>query len=129
MDPNNTNSGYLLGRLAAVIERMQQLALGEVNASVIDRFFSGASATPAAVFPRLLRGFQNHASKALDGEKTGGTARWLNNQSDDILSKLNSFPAYLELEQQGLFVLGYHHMRHWLWMSKEAREKWQAEQT
>jgi CRISPR-associated protein Csd1 len=125
MDPTNTNQGYLLGRLMAVIERMQQLALGDPNATVVDRFFSGASATPRAVFPRLLKNLRHHASKAKDADQTSGTARWLDGQADEILSKLEDFPAYLDLQQQGLFVVGYHHERHWLWMSKETRQQWQ----
>ncbi|MFO7898873.1 MAG: type I-C CRISPR-associated protein Cas8c/Csd1 [Planctomycetota bacterium] len=121
MDPKNQSPGYLLGRLLAVIERMQQTALGDVNASVVDRYFSGASATPAAVFPRLLKNLRHHARKAKDNDQTSGTAGWLDKQADEIASGLDGFPAHLDLEQQGLFVLGYHHQRHWLWMSKEDR--------
>ncbi len=121
MDPKNHAPGYLLGRLLAVIERMQQTALGDVNASVVDRYFSGASATPAAVFPRLLKNLRHHARKAKDNDQTSGTAGWLEKQADEIASELAGFPAHLNLEQQGLFVLGYHHQRHWLWMSKEDR--------
>lgn len=53
MDPNNNRSGYLLGRLMAVLERLQQVAQGDINATVIDRFFSAASATPRIVFTRF----------------------------------------------------------------------------
>lgn len=122
MDPNNTAPGYLLGRLMAVIERMQQLALHDLNASVVDRYFSGASASPAAVFPRLLKNLRHHARKAKDEPQTGGTTRWLENQVDEITVHLSSFPSHLNLEQQGLFVLGYHHQRNWLWTKKEDRE-------
>lgn len=37
----------------------------------------------------------------------------------------HGLPAHLDLEQQGLFVLGYHHMRHWLRMNGEERAKWE----
>ncbi|HEV7589720.1 MAG TPA: type I-C CRISPR-associated protein Cas8c/Csd1 [Longimicrobium sp.] len=135
MDPNNTNAGYLLGRLMAVLERLQQTALGNVNATVVDRFFSAASATPQAVFPRLLKNARHHARKAADAgdEKIKRTAGWLEGQIDQILSPIGArkpqvgsyytgFPAYLPLDQQGLFVLGYHQQRHWLWLPKETRE-------
>jgi CRISPR-associated protein Csd1 len=122
MDPSNSNPGYLLGRLMAIVERMQQAALGgDLNASVVDRYFSGASATPAVVFPRLLKGMRNHARKAKDDEKTAGTAAWLESEADRVAACLQGFPAHLNLEQQGLFVLGYHHERHWLWLPKEQR--------
>lgn len=122
MDSDNRNPGYLLGRLMAVIERMQQVALGDINASVVDRFFSGASATPQAVFPRLLKNLRHHARKAKDEAQSAGTAGWLEGQVDDIVAQLTAFPTHLDLEQQGLFVIGYHHQRNWLWMKKEDRE-------
>lgn len=122
MDPENTHPGYLLGRMMAVIERLQQLALKDVNTTVVDRYFSAASATPRAVFTRLLRGARHHARKALDDDKTKGFARSLENQLDAIAAtfdpKNNGFPAHLNLEEQGLFVLGYHQQRHHLWQKK-----------
>lgn len=152
MDPHNTQDGYLLGRLMAVIERMQQTALRDVNASVVDRYFSAASATPRAVFPRLLRNFRHHARKAKDDSdsKISGRARWLEKRADRILAGLNdktrqafdrwleggqgklalpqdAFPAHLPLEQQGLFILGYHHQRHWFFLGKQERARWAEE--
>jgi len=118
MDTTNKDIGYLLGRLLAVIERAQQLALGDVNATVIDRYFSGASATPGSVFPRLLKNMRHHISKARDGNY-GGTAVWLDRQADEIASQIDAFPAFLPLPQQGLFILGYHHQRHALWQKKQ----------
>lgn len=134
MDKKIDDPGYLLGRLMAVIERTQQVALGDVNATVVDRFFSGASATPRAVFTRLLKNMRHHVSKAKDDEKARGTAHWLDREADAILCQLGpqqtqyghvnkGLPLHLNLEQQGLFILGYHHQRHWLWQKKEDREE------
>jgi CRISPR-associated protein Csd1 len=126
MDPNNLNHGYLLGRLMAILERLQQLALGDPNASVVDRYFSAASASPRIVFVRLLKNARHHARKARDEAKTSGTARWLERLMDDIADqfdpKHNGFPAYLSLEDQGLFILGYHQQRHALWSRREDRQ-------
>ena len=127
MDPTNTSTGYVLGRLMAVIERIQQEAQGNVNASVIDRYFSGASATPGAVFPRLLKNTRNHIHK-IKGDKGEGGAVWMEKMLDEVLSGLDSFPSFIDLEQQGLFVLGYHHQRKWLWTSKEKRDVTETEQ-
>lgn len=130
MDPNNTNPGYRLGRLLAVLERMQQTALGDVGASVIDRFFSSASATPAAVFPRLLKNFRHHARKALDSDKPEDRRRagFLERDADEILAVVPVFPSFLPLEEQGLFVLGYHHQRHDFFVTREERERRRNEQ-
>ncbi|MHB1265842.1 MAG: type I-C CRISPR-associated protein Cas8c/Csd1 [Gemmatimonadaceae bacterium] len=130
MDPTNRQPGYLLGRLLAVIERLQQTALGDVNASVVDRYFAAASATPRAVFTRLLRNARHHARKALDEPTSAGTARWLEGMIDEIAAPFdpsaNGFPAHLDLEQQGLFMLGYHQQRHRLWMKRAERERTEA---
>lgn len=135
MDPNNTQPGYRLGRLMAVLERLQQTALGDVNATVVDRYFGAASASPQSVFPRLLKNARHHARKASDDPRGGSVAVWLDRQIGEILFPLGvqehrqglpytGFPRHLSLEQQGLFVLGYHHQRHWLWMSREERDEW-----
>lgn len=122
MDPNNTSPSYLLGRLMAVAERMQSAALGQdVNATVVDKLFGAASATPNAVFTRLMKGFRHHARKAKDGE-FARLANKLEKQADDILHLLvpdrHAFPPFLPLEQQGLFILGYHHQRYELFHPK-----------
>jgi CRISPR-associated protein Csd1 len=130
MDPNANSPGYSLGRLMAVLERLQALAINNANATVVDRFFGGASATPKAVFVRLLKNARHHARKAMDSE-SGGMAFRLERIIDELTGpfqpKTNGFPAHLDLEQQGLFVLGYHQMRKWLWMSNEERAVWEAE--
>ncbi len=136
MDPDNRSEGYVLGQLMAVFERLQQLAVGDPNASVIDRFFSGASASPRAVFVRLYKNARHHARKARDGGSAGLSFR-LERLIDELSDRFglsaravyphrNSLPSYLDQEQQGLFVLGYHQMRRWLWMNREERAAWEA---
>ena len=64
LDPDNTNKGYLLGRLFAAYEQAQTAALGRnVNATIKDKFYGAASAQPRKVFPLLDRGSANHLSK------------------------------------------------------------------
>lgn len=140
MDVENRSQGYVLGQMMALLERVQQAALGNIGATVVDRYFASASASPRAVFPRLMKNARYHISKAKDGE-TAGLAINLDRLLDELSSRIGaakaqgynvleyakSFPAYLPLEEQGLFVLGYHHMRKWLWLSKQEREQWHQE--
>lgn len=99
---------YQLGRLFAVYETAQRMALGRVNATIRDRYFGAASATPATVFPMLMRGVQNHLSK-LRKEGKGG---WLERDIGDIADRLGpSMPRSLSLQAQGRFVIGYYHQR------------------
>lgn len=129
MNPENTSEGYALGLLMAVLERLQQEALENINASVVDRYFSGASANPKTVFVRLLKNARHHASKASGIESKGGFIFRLERIIDELAGRFdpkhNGFPAWLNIEQQGLFVLGYHQMRKWLWMSREERTDWE----
>ena len=47
LNAQSTNPAYVLGRLFAVLEKVQQEAIGEVNASIKDRYFTSACASPA----------------------------------------------------------------------------------
>jgi CRISPR-associated protein Csd1 len=115
LDETNTTHGYLLGRLFAALEKTQQDALGEVNAGIRDRFYASASSTPRAVFPRLLKTYGHHVAKLDGGQKV--TREKL---VQDVLSPIQTFPAHLSLEQQGLFALGYYHQRKAFYTRKDA---------
>ena len=96
---------YLLGRLFAVLERLQQTANPGINATIRDRFFNSACATPGIVFPQLIKLAQAHLKK-LDG----GLSIYYNKQMSDILSRFDTdYPARLSLYDQGIFQLGYYH--------------------
>lgn len=111
LNPEEANPAYRLGRLFAVYERIQRAALGGVNATIKDRFFGAASATPASVFPVLVRNSEHHLSTIRKTGK-GGLATWFEREIDAILDGLGTtFPRQLRLEEQGRFALGYHHQR------------------
>lgn len=115
LDPDNTEPGYRLGRLFAVLERLQADAINSPNATIVDRYFGAACATPAVVFPRLMKLAQHHASKSPRGD-------WFQRQIQDVVSGLdaeNAFPSTLPLQQQGLFSVGYYHQRADLWTSRK----------
>jgi CRISPR-associated protein Csd1 len=107
LDPANTNIGYRLGRLFAVLERVQADALGNPNATIRDRYYGAASGTPATVFGTLTRLSNHHLSK-LERDKPGLYVirrRLLG----EIMSGLQDFPAHLSLADQGCFAIGYYH--------------------
>jgi len=96
---------YVLGRLFAVLEGTQQAANPGINATIKDRFFNSACATPAAVFPILLKLSNSHLKK-LDT----GKAVWWSKQIGDLIERLGTdFPARQSLQEQGAFILGYYH--------------------
>jgi CRISPR-associated protein Csd1 len=112
LDLTTPNSAYRLGRLFATLERIQAAALGDRNATVRDRYYSSASATPALVFPSLIRNASNH-SKAIRSQAKPGLAAWFDDQVGETLSAgfEASFPRTLSLEEQGRFAIGYYHQR------------------
>lgn len=107
LDESNHSPPYLLGRLFAVLERLQQEALPGINATIRDRYFGAASSTPGVVLPRLIRMSAHHASKAAE------KGRWLEQRKAKIIDALPAerFPALLPLQDQGLFAVGYYHQR------------------
>ncbi len=111
LDNENKSPAYLSGRIFAVLEKIQQAALGsELNAGIRDRFFSFASTTPAPAFGRLMKLSQNHLTK-LRGEKPGYAVN-LDKELQELCALLPGFPASLTLEEQGQFALGYYHQKH-----------------
>lgn len=114
LNEHNLNKGYLLGRLFAVLEKAQQDVTQNLNASIKDRYFGAASATPQSVFPVLIKLSQHHMAKSNYGS-------FRDREIQKILEKLESFPAHLNLEEQGNFILGYYHQKQSFY--KPAEEK------
>lgn len=107
LDKSRTDSAYRLGRLFAIYEYTQRLAQGK--SSLAERYYGGASSSPATVFPMLIKLNQAHLSK-LEKEKPGAAT---NRKKDigEILDGIDNYDKHLSLEQQGLFSLGYYHQR------------------
>lgn len=106
LDTERTESAYHLGRLFACLERAQTDALGKLNATIKDRYFGSASATPSTVFPRLIRMSQHHVGKLKGGQKVVAEKRL-----QEIMGRLDAFPSHFGLADQGLFAIGYYHQR------------------
>lgn len=114
LDPGMRNKGYVLGRLFAVYEEVQRAALGgAVNATIRDKFYGAASATPQKVFTALDRGAANHfaklrkqsAGRAVNLEKLLSSVTGLMEPDHDPI------PATLSAAEQALFGIGYYHQR------------------
>jgi CRISPR-associated protein Csd1 len=112
-DPTNTNTGYQLGRLFAVLEKIQSDATPGINATIRDRFYGAASSTPVTVFGNLMRLSNHHLSK-LEKEKPGlFVVR--KKMIGEIMCFISEFPTHLDLADQGRFAIGYYHQTQDLW--------------
>ena len=120
LDYENKNQAYLCGRLFAALERLQKNALGDINATIKDKYFSSAAAKPATVFPTLLTLAQAHLKK-LDGE---GSKVFYNKLIGQIIDNLeDEFPPTLPLADQGKFIIGYYQQTQEFFRKKEDREE------
>ena len=102
----STNVPYVLGRLFSVLEAVQSAANPGINTTIRDRYFNSACATPALVFPTLLKLAQKHLQKLPEGR-----AVHFNRQITELLALVpeDGFPSRLSLPDQGKFEIGYYH--------------------
>lgn len=106
---------YLLGRLFSILEALQESANPGINTTIRDRYFSSACATPATVFPTLIRLAQAHLKKLKENQRV-----YFDKQIGAILAQMdNSYPARLNLQDQGVFQLGYYHQTQKRFTKKE----------
>ena len=99
--------GYCLGRLFAVLEKLQQDAQPGINATIKDHYYSSASCSPRSVFGALLR-LSNHHLKKLEQDSWRIAAE---KRIGEIMELISEFPTHLNLEGQGLFAIGYYHQK------------------
>jgi CRISPR-associated protein Csd1 len=109
LELDSREPAYLCGRLLATLDVIQQRALGNPNATIVDKFYGTASSAPASVFGTLLHGAQAHMGKLHRDSR--GTFNALEEQLETILEPLGTFPKTLSLQEQGLFALGFYHQR------------------
>ena len=114
LDMQQTDAPYLLGRLFAVLERIQQQAKPGINATIRDRYYGAASTTPVLVFTTLLRLKNAHLKKLSDGQTS-----YFERLIGEIMLPLSDFPRQLALPQQARFALGYYHQRQAFYTRKE----------
>jgi CRISPR-associated protein Csd1 len=110
LDATEKDFGYRLGPLFAVMEAAQAQAIPGINASIRDRFYGSASATPGHKFPLLLRGVQDHLSK-IRKTKPGLAVKYEKTMGEVMDGLSSRIPPTLEMDDQGRFAIGYYHQR------------------
>lgn len=109
LNENCNDVSYVLGRMFSLLENIQQSANPTINTTIKERYFNSACATPAFVFPILLKLANTHLSK-LDERKAVYFKKKMGALMDKIMMPDEGipFPARLTLEEQGAFILGYY---------------------
>lgn len=123
LDPTNDSTAYRLGRLFAVLEKIQEEASPGLNATIRDRYYGAASSTPIAVFTTLLRLKNAHLKKL-----AAGRLIWFEKLLGEVLGPVADFPKHLSLQDQGRFALGYYHQRQDFFTKSENKQTTAKEQ-
>lgn len=107
LNEDNIDPGYRLGRLFAALERVQERAQGNLNASIRERYYGAFSATPVTVLPLLMKLKNHHLAKL----QNRGEAVNLEKLLGAIVEGIGDIPARLNLAEQARFAVGYYHQR------------------
>lgn len=122
LDENHPDNAYHLGRLFAVLEKIQEEALPGINATIRERYFGAASTRPKTVFPILIKLHIHHLAKL----ENRGRATNFEKMVTRIIGNISQYESIMSLENQGLFAIGYYHQRQDLFTSKTEKQEQQA---
>ncbi len=106
-DSTHKSAAYHCGAAMAVHAAIQNVVMKNVNATIVQRYYSSASQMPALVLGQISRLSAYHLEK-IENE-------WLRKQYEDTLNAVycaigKEIPATLTLEEQAYFALGYRQM-------------------
>lgn len=126
LNETTTSVPYILGRLFAVLERLQR---GAGSENLREKYFAAASTTPQVVFTSILKLAQSHLSKLKKDTKKKGFAINTDKLCCELINKLDAtgIPATLEMEDQGLFILGYYHQRQYFFLHAKTEKETDTE--
>ena len=122
---NTEDSAYQCGRLLAVLAEAQAKAHDYQlkGAGVTERYFGTAMASPASVFPILLKLNRHHLNKISKSDRYRGHDRFFDEAIQDVLTKVNQFPRTLDLHAQGRFAIGFYQQKAADRVAREAARK------
>jgi len=110
LDYDNNEVGYVLGRLFALLEKIQEESArpNKLNSTIRERYYSSLSSSPTVVLPLLMRLKNHHLAKL-----NGGLKNWYENKLAEVVNhlKAKNIPSHLTMEQQALFAVGYYHQK------------------
>ncbi len=115
LDEDQPSKSYQLGRLFATLERIQETSNPNLNTTIRERYYGSACTSPVSVFPTLMRLKNHHLAKI----ENRGIVTWFEKTLGEIMERLDSFPSHLNLQDQGLFAIGYYHQRQNFFTKKE----------
>ncbi|MFI3294078.1 MAG: type I-C CRISPR-associated protein Cas8c/Csd1 [Rikenellaceae bacterium] len=121
LNTQNTNTGYLLGRMLAIVERAQTASQPGINYTIKDQTYAAMSVTPAALYNRVFSLSVNYFRRI----PRQGTQVYLKNLLSEVADKISidGVPMRLSLEDQGRFALGYQHQFQSFYTKRESEDE------
>lgn len=112
LDEELDDPAYLSGRLFAERESLQYQALGNLNASITDRFFERASGSPLSV-DRALTVLERQHLRTLERKGRRDAAVAFDKRIGSLHERIKAkgLPKQLSVEDQALWVSGYYQQR------------------
>lgn len=121
LNEERKDAPYVLGRLFAVLENVQESANPGINATIKNKYFNSAAATPASIFPLIMRLGESHLKKlSRDSRRLAG---YYSQQIGRLCNDVPDFPRRLSLVEQGTFILGYYQQMQDRYTKKETTEE------
>lgn len=110
LDESRDDPAYVAGRLFAVRESLQAWALGDVNASIVDKYFERASTDPQSVAQPLAALTEQHLNaikrKSGKGAQVSAKERILR-----LMAQGGEAPGRLDAAGQAAWLCGYSQQR------------------
>jgi len=121
LDEERSDPAYLSGRIFAIRASLQRRAHTEpgqkepnLNASIVDRFFSMASTQPASVEQLLATLHEQHLKmlrRRKSDPRAGAAAKAIERRLGELLARRGDAPIRLTVEQQAAWQSGYYQQR------------------
>ena len=105
METEKNEIAFTLGQLFSVLESIQMDANPGIKSTIRDRYFNAACATPAIIFPILIKLKNSHIRKL----ERDSSKIYYEKLLTKLIGELPYVPKQLSLEEQGKFILGYYH--------------------
>ncbi len=121
LNTNYSNTGYLLGRMLAIVERAQTASQPGISYTIKDQTYATMSVTPAALYNRVFSLSVNYFRRI----PRQGTQVYLKNLLSEVADKvsIDGVPMRLSLEDQGRFALGYQHQFQSFYTKRESEDE------
>ncbi len=126
LDDTRGDPAYLSGRIFAIGQSLQRAALGDVNASIVDRYFARAVQHPASV-DAVLATLQLQHVAALRRKGSGGLAHSYEVRIGELRARMGDAPGRLGVTEQAAWIAGYFQQRESMFSATRSTDRTQTE--